>query len=91
MFGLLANAKYNELIDKCPDSHCPADLEDTKKAGKTFQAIGNIGLIVGAAGAATAVTLFIVGKPSKPASSARAVPAKVSLGLGTVQLSGSFQ
>jgi tetratricopeptide (TPR) repeat protein len=91
VFGLLANSKYNELIDKCPDKQCPPDLEDTKKAGKTFQAIGNIGLIVGAAGAATAVTLFIIGKPSRPSSSARAVPAKVSLGLGTVALSGSFQ
>ncbi|HEX5098727.1 MAG TPA: hypothetical protein VFV94_04475 [Polyangiaceae bacterium] len=91
VFGLLANAKYNELIDKCPDSHCAPDLEDTKKAGKTFQAIGNIGLIVGAAGAATAVTLFIIGKPSKPSSSAATLPAKVSLGVGSVQVSGSFQ
>jgi len=91
VFGLLANSKYNDLIDGCPDKQCPADLEDTKKSGKTYQAVGNIGLIVGAVGAATAVTLFIVGKPSQPASSARAVPAKVSLGLGTVQFSGSFQ
>lgn len=91
VFGLMANSKYNELVDKCPDLHCPPDLEDTKNTGKTYKAVGNIGLIVGVVGAGTAVTLFIIGKPSKPASSARAVPAKVSLGLGTVALSGSFQ
>jgi len=91
VFGLMANSKYNKLVDGCPNLHCPPELEDTKNTGKTYKAVGNIGLIVGAVGAATAVTLFIIGNPSKSKSEARVLPAKVSLGLGSVVLSGSFQ
>jgi hypothetical protein len=89
VFGILANSKYKDLEASCVDGHCPPDLEDAQSSGKAFQTVANIGLIVGAVGVGTAVTLFIIGGGSdKPSSEARAP--KLRVGLGSVELGGSF-
>ena len=91
VFGAMSSAKFNHLQDACPDGHCPPDLESDKNAGQTFQTIANVGLIVGVVGAGAAVTLFALGGPSESAYSASATAPKLSVGLGSVQLSGAFQ
>jgi len=90
VFGILANSKYSDLEASCTDGHCPPDLEDTQSSGKAFQTVANIGLIVGAVGVATSVTLFVIGGPAKTEPSADARLPQVRVGLGSVELKGSF-
>jgi len=89
VFGILANSKYSDLEASCAEGQCPPELEDERNSGKTFQAVANIGLIVGAVGVATSVTLFVIG-PAKAAPAAEARAPKLRVGLGSVELQGSF-
>jgi len=90
VFGILANSRYSDLEASCVDGHCPPDLEDTQNSGKAFQTVANIGLIVGAVGVGTAVTLFVIGGPSAKPSSSEARAPKLRVGIGSVELGGSF-
>lgn len=90
VFGILANSKYSDLEASCTDGHCPPELEDTQSSGKAFQTVANIGLVVGAVGVATSVTLFVIGGPGKTAPAAEAHAPKLRVGLGSVELEGSF-
>lgn len=62
--GILSNSTYSDLEETCRGP-CPADRADDVSKGKTQQTIANIGLIVGAVGAAAAVPLFILSMDKK--------------------------
>jgi hypothetical protein len=90
-FGSLSESKFNHLKDSCPQDNCNQSLESGKNTGKTFQTVANVGLVAGGVGLATALTLFVLGSPSKAASGDQTARAKLEVGLGRVALSGSFQ
>ena len=98
VFGSLSASKFKQLAGDCPDNHCDPSLEDDKNAGKTFQTVANVGLVVGAVGLGAAITLFAIGGPrdaahgdKHAAHGEKPAQAKLELGLGRVALSGSFQ
>jgi hypothetical protein len=91
VFGVMSNAKFSDLEAACPEKHCPPELEGDQSDGQTFQTIANVGLVVGAVGLGTAVTLFALGGPSDAAYSAKSTAPRVTVGLGSIQLRGSFQ
>lgn len=90
VFGILANSKYKDLDEHCPDAHCLPEWQDIGDQGKAFQTVANIGLVVGAVGVATAATLFVIGPPKEKPAEEATLP-KLRVGLGSVSVSGSFQ
>ena len=64
VFGGLANATYSDLEGKCQGSGgakaCPPDAQGQIDDGKMQKDVANAGLIIGAAGLATGVTLFVL-------------------------------
>ncbi len=59
-FGLSSKKKFDQLEAECGGAICPENQADTLDEGKREQLWANIGLAVGVAGAAAAVTLFIL-------------------------------
>ena len=98
VFGGLNNSKFRKLEDECINNRCSADLESEKDSGKTYQTIANVSLAVGAVGIATGAVLLIVsggdGDPQSEARArrqrARAQLPRLGVGLGYVDVSGSF-
>jgi hypothetical protein len=62
--GLMAHSTYDDLNRACQGGPCPPDKTGEISSGKTQQTIANVGLIVGIAGVAAGVTLFVL-SPSK--------------------------
>jgi hypothetical protein len=91
VFGSMSASKFKNLEGDCPQKHCDPGLENDKNTGKTFQTVANVGLIVGAVGLGTAVTLFVIGGPRDATNGNKPAQARLELGLGRVALSGSFQ
>lgn len=95
IFGAMNNAKHSKLEDECKDGVCPASLEDDKDAGKTYQTIANVGLVVGVVGLGTGTVLYLMS--GKKTEKAAALPRRrgprvesVSVGYQSVLVSGSF-
>jgi hypothetical protein len=66
-FGLASKDKYDQLQAACVGGTCPPGRAGTLDEGKREQLWANIGLAVGVAGAAAAVTLFVLdGDDAKP-------------------------
>jgi hypothetical protein len=63
IFGALEKGTYSDLQSACHSGPCPASKQDDVSTGKSQQTIANIGLVVGAVGVATGVTLFILSRP----------------------------
>jgi hypothetical protein len=89
VFGLLSNGTHSDLEAACGPRPCPPGHEDEISRGKTQQTIANIGLVIGAIGAAAAVTLFVVGKPPAQATTTAASARVVARG-SFLGLEGSF-
>ncbi len=91
VFGLMNNAKYGDLQDSCPNGHCPPDRSDDIDAGKRYQTIANIGLVVGVVGLGTGTTLYLMSRKSQnaPESGTSTVP-EVAVGPGSVTVRGQF-
>jgi tetratricopeptide (TPR) repeat protein len=66
-FWALARSRYHSLQDNCSPLPCPASQTGAVEAGRNYQLAANISLAVGVAGAATAVTLYVLGRPRSPA------------------------
>ncbi len=66
--GLLSNSSYNDLQSACHPG-CPADKSSEISSGKTEQTLANVGLIVGAVGVVTGVTLFVLSSSGSSSSS----------------------
>jgi tetratricopeptide (TPR) repeat protein len=88
VFGLLNQNKFGELEDACPGNTCPADRQGDIDTGRTYQTIANVGLIVGAVGIATGVTLFVLSTGSTEQASGPSV--RVAAGPGSVLMKGAF-
>jgi hypothetical protein len=58
VFGALAQSKYNDLQSACGNRPCPPSQSGNVSTGRTFEAVANVGLVVGLAGAAGAVVLW---------------------------------
>lgn len=69
-FGVMANGTYSQLEKDCSKAGgtrvCPSTSQKQIDDGKLQKDIANIGLIAGAAGLATGVTLFILSRDSSP-------------------------
>ncbi|MBI5534953.1 MAG: hypothetical protein HY898_19655 [Deltaproteobacteria bacterium] len=93
IFGLMNNAKYNDLNDACAGGHCPPDKSGDIDTGKKYQTIANVGLVVGIVGIGTGTVLYVLGSKKKPAeqppASARMMP-QVAVGPGSVLVTGQF-
>ena len=87
--GLLSNSKFSKLEDQCNDNVCPASLEGKRDAGQIYQTVANVGLVIGAVGAATAVVFVLTSGPSAEEEGS-GVSAQVALGPRQIALSGSF-
>jgi hypothetical protein len=83
-FYALASGRDDDLAARCPAGGCagidPAEVD----GGRTYQLLTNVSLGLGIAGAAAAVTLFVIGRP------AEAPPIAVSFGPRSVSVGGSF-
>jgi tetratricopeptide (TPR) repeat protein len=65
-FSALASSRYHALERECNPLPCPASQAGAVHAGRTEQLLGNLSLALGITGAATAVTLYVLGRPSTP-------------------------
>ncbi len=85
VFGMLNNAKYDELDEQCPDGHCAPDRSDDIDQGRLYQTLANVGAVVGVVGLGAGVTLFYLGhsQESEP-------QAAVLVGPGSITVSGRF-
>lgn len=92
VFGGLTSSKFSSLESGCTGGVCPAELQGDLDDGKTFQVVANVGAIVGAVGLTTGLGLFVWGKADGPSgdSAASGATTRVSVGPGSVSLTGSF-
>ncbi|WP_394849018.1 hypothetical protein LZC95_16395 [Pendulispora brunnea] len=67
--GLSAKSTYDDLDSRCGGTRCRDDVRDDISHGNTMQTVANIGLVVGAVGVATGITLFAIGQSKKNSSS----------------------
>jgi len=74
--GLMAKSTYDDLDSRCGGTHCTQDVKNDISHGTTTQTIANVGLVVGAVGLATGITLFtlsVVGQGKKDSQTALTV------------------
>ncbi len=85
--GIASNNTYSDLKSKCGTNPCLPSLSSEISNGKTEQAIANVGAIVGLVGLAVGGTFFVLWMlpPSQ-----RPTSAALSLGPGSLSLSGTF-
>jgi hypothetical protein len=94
-FGLVSLAKHNDATNGnyCADNTCPNTSQGRSDVSASQNAVsaGNfstIGFIVGGVGLAGAVTLWLVGSKSEQP---RAMSAELGVGLGSLQLRGTWR
>ncbi len=95
IFGAMNNAKHSKLEDECKDGVCPSNLEEERDAGKSYQTIANVGLIVGVVGLGAGTALYLMS--AKKAEKTATVPKRrgprvdsVGVGYQSVLVTGSF-
>jgi hypothetical protein len=86
--GALANGTYSDVEKACGAGPCPPGHEGDISAGKTQQAIANVGLAVFAIAGAASVTLYVLGGPKKNAPGAAS--AGVTAGPTFLGVQGKF-
>lgn len=86
--GVASNNTYSDLKTKCGLAPCPASLQGEVSGGKTQQAVANTGLVIGLIGLAAGATFFTLWVLPSHASSSTA--ARLSVGPGSVALTGTF-
>jgi hypothetical protein len=82
IFGLMDKSTYGDLQNACPNNVCPPGKASEVDSGRTQQAVANVGLVIGAVGLATGVTLFLLSpsKSSGPSTGLLVGPGYVGLG-----------
>lgn len=95
IFGAMNNAKHSKLDDACKDGVCPSNLEEERDAGKRYQTIANIGLVVGVVGLGTGTVLYLMS--GKKTEKTAVMPKRrgprvdsVNVGYQSVLVTGSF-
>jgi hypothetical protein len=89
IFGAMSSSKYSSLQSSCPGRQCGPGSRDDISAGKSFQTIANVGLVLGVVGLGTGATLFILSRPPRKEGVA-ASDVRVQIGVGSVAMGGSF-
>jgi hypothetical protein len=90
--GPISLGTYADLTNRCTKINCSPDLAGEISAGKTQQAVANVGLVIGALGAATGATLFVLSrrKKAEPADAAPPPSARLLVSPGYVGVRGAF-
>lgn len=83
-FYVLASGHFDDLGQRCAVAPCPSVSQGEVDDGRTYQLLTNVSLGVGIAGAAAAVTLFLVGRSSSPP------PVQVAVGPRSIGVGGTF-
>jgi hypothetical protein len=86
-FGLRALDTQSDLDTVCASRQCPPTAKDDVTSLKTSSTVSTIGFIAGGVGIATAVALFIAGRPGAQAATTgavRVVPTAGPAGLGVL-------
>jgi hypothetical protein len=88
-FGIMALSKKSDAQSACPSAQCAnqADANKWSDAASTGN-VSTAGFIVGAAGVAGGVVLWLTAK--RASESAPAPSAQVGLGMGTIQVRGQW-
>ncbi len=92
--GSMAVGTRNDLDAVCPDRHCAPSSRDDADAGRTQQAVANVGLAIALIGGGTALTLVLAesshsGVPARSSAPERR-SLRVSLGAGSVAVGGEL-
>ncbi len=90
VFGAMNNATFADLEDRCERDHCTPDRSGDIDAGRRYQTIANVGLVVGVLGAGAAVTLFATGGSAGAANGTGAQRTSFAVGAGNVSVRGRF-
>lgn len=88
--GASASSTFSDLKSSCAGP-CPADDQSKIDSGKSAQHVANVGLVVGALGVATGVTLFVL-STRHHASAAASGPriTRVGVGPAALNVAGTF-
>jgi hypothetical protein len=89
IFGAMSSSKYSSLESSCPGRRCGPGGQDDVNAGKSFQTIANVGLVLGVVGIGTGTTLFLLSR-GRPKEGAAAREIRVQIGVGSVAMGGRF-
>ncbi len=84
VFGLMNNSKFSDLDGACPSGRCDPGRDSDIDAGRRYQTIANVGLVVGIVGLGAGTALFLMDSGGEEAS------ARMSVGPGSVNVSGRF-
>lgn len=61
--GLAARSKHDQLVEACGDASCPdGSHQGDIDAGRTYQTVANVGLLVGVAGGVTGSVLLYLSR-----------------------------
>jgi hypothetical protein len=105
VLGSLNNAKFSDLEEQCQSGTCPAGASEDVSSGKSLQTGANVMAVIGIVGVAAGATLITLSytmedtpadatkrsaakAPAKAPAKAREV--SVGVGLGSVDVRGSF-
>jgi hypothetical protein len=89
--GIVAMSKRSELDQVCPGGQCyQGEGNDTLDAARTAANVSTIGLVVGAAGAATGVALWWLASSSASPRPASAPAFSPRIGFGSIGVAGRF-
>ena len=91
VFGLVNNAKYDDIKSECTGNRCPERMADNAETGRTYQTLANVGLGVGIVGIGTAAVLWLTA-PASPRTESEVATSqpRVVVGPRFVSVSGEF-
>lgn len=87
IFGLMNKSKFDDLDSSCDNGHCGPSRQDDIDAGRRYQTLANVGLVVGVVGIGAGTTLFLLSKPKAEPSTAL----RLNLAPGFASVAGDFQ
>lgn len=92
VFGVLTQNEFSELEERCPANNCAPSLDEEADAGRAYQTVANVSLVVGLVGVSAGAALLIVHLTgeSDEAESADERRPSVAIGPGSVVVSGTF-
>lgn len=85
--GLVAENRYDELSEHCPEDRCPPDYHDELDGFRRLRTVSTVGYVVGGVGLAAGVTLVLTAR--QPEEARRAALA-LSVGPTGAVLRGRF-
>lgn len=89
--GALHLSEYGDLRDRCEAGLCPAGSGTSIDSGRTYQAIANAGVVVGALGLTTGLLMFIGSQPDVHFEARRSASSPaVAIGPGSITVRGQF-